>query len=393
MPGRRSLAVLAFVAVAAFVGCGGETVVHPSCAYSATANSTSFLAPGGSGTLTISTATSCAWTATTDVAWVSLGSMAGTGPTTVPFAVAANGDTATRKASVVVAGQALAIAQDGRVPCSFVVTPTTQSFTSTAATGTVTVTAGGDCNWSVASGAAWLTVTSGQSGTGNGAVSFAIAANAGTGARDAVLTVAGQNVAIRQEAPPSTPDPPKLPTVVCDYVVAPVDFQLHWHGGTSQFTVTTSPGCGWTAAATESWIGLSTSGGAGSATVSVTVPDFTSDATREGAVQVRWPTPTAGQNVWFSQGGCRYGVSQSATSFGTAGGRTQVLVVTQPVSSSCNIGCPWTAATSATWIHITSSMPRSGDDAFFFDVDPNATGAARSGVISVAGRTIVVSQQ
>lgn len=393
MPGRRSLAVLACIAVAAFVGCGSETVVHPSCTYTASANSTSFSAAGGGGVLTVSTTSACTWTATTDTAWISLGSTAGTGPATVAFSVAANGDTATRKASIAIAGQALAIAQDGRAPCTYVVSPTTQAFTSTGATGSVTVTAGSDCSWTTVSGSAWLAVTSGQSGTGNGTVTFAVSANAGTGPRDTVLTVAGQGVAIRQDAPPPTPEPPKPPTVVCDYVVSPVDFQLHWHGGTSQFTVSTSPGCSWTAASTQSWIGMSTSGGTGSATVMVTVPDLTADTTRQGAIQVRWPTPTAGQNVWFTQGGCRYGVSQSSASFTPAGGRSQVFVVTQPVSESCNIGCPWKAETSATWLHITSSMPRAGDDAFFYQVDANSSGTPRSAVITVAGQTLVVSQQ
>jgi hypothetical protein len=57
----------------------------------------------------------------------------------------------------------------------------------------------------------------------------------------------------------------------------------------------------------------------------------------------------------------------------------------------CLFGCPWAATSNAPWIRVTSSMPRAGDDAFSYQVEPN-TGIARTGTITVAGRTHTVTQ-
>ncbi len=191
----------------------------------------------------------------------------------------------------------------------------------------------------------------------------------------------------REPIPPApTPQPS-----ACSYSVSPVELTEHWHGTGFVLTVTTSSGCGWTASASEPWIGLDRTSGEGPGVVVVSHGVFTEDATRRAAVQIRWQAPTAGQNAWVTQEGCRYGFDTTLASFPASGGRRQVTVVTQAVSASCSIGCPWTATSAAPWIHIISSMPRAGDDAFSYEVEANS-GGARAGAITVAGRTLAVSQ-
>ena len=41
---------------------------------------------------------------------------------------------------------------------------------------------------------------------------------------------------------------------------------------------------------------------------------------------------------------------------------------------------------------MAGSSSRAGDDDLFFDVDPNLTGAARTGTLTIAGRTLTVTQ-
>jgi hypothetical protein len=189
----------------------------------------------------------------------------------------------------------------------------------------------------------------------------------------------------------STPATPTPPPKTCDYSVSPLEVTEHWHGTGFSLTITTSAGCSWTASPSEPWIRLDRSSGDGPASVAVSYGVFTEDATRRAAVQVRWPTATAGQNAWVTQEGCRYGFDLTAASFPALGGTRTVTVVTQALSASCSIGCPWTATSSAAWIRITSSMPRAGDDRFSYEVDAN-TGSARVGTITVAGRTLTVNQ-
>jgi hypothetical protein len=63
-----------------------------------------------------------------------------------------------------------------------------------------------------------------------------------------------------------------------------------------------------------------------------------------------------------------------------------------PISVSCAIGCPWTAQSRASWIRVTSSMPRAGDDGLFYEVDPNTTGQDRVGQIQIERVVLTVRQ-
>ncbi len=66
---------------------------------------------------------------------------------------------------------------------------------------TVSVETGASCAWTAVSSAGWLTVASGNSGTGDGIVTFAAGAN-GTSARSATLTVASRSVTVSQDSVP-----------------------------------------------------------------------------------------------------------------------------------------------------------------------------------------------
>lgn len=84
--------------------------------------------------------------------------------------------------------------------CSFSVSPTSQSFDTAGATGTVTVQAANGCAWTAASNVTWITVTSGASGTGNGTVVYQVQANTTGQPRTGTLTIAGQTVTVNQAA-------------------------------------------------------------------------------------------------------------------------------------------------------------------------------------------------
>jgi len=61
----------------------------------------------------------------------------------------------------------------------------------------VNVSTRSGCSWSASGNASWISITSGASGTGNGTVSYSVAANPGS-ARTGSLTVAGQAYSISQ---------------------------------------------------------------------------------------------------------------------------------------------------------------------------------------------------
>ena len=64
---------------------------------------------------------------------------------------------------------------------------------------------------------------------------------------------------------------------------------------------------------------------------------------------------------------------------------------TGTVTVSAGSACPWTASASAVWITVTSGASGSGDGTVSLSVSAN-TGAPRSATLTVAGRSVTVSQ-
>ncbi len=82
--------------------------------------------------------------------------------------------------------------------CTYSIASTTASVAAGASTGTDAVTATSGCAWLAASGSSWITVTGGASGTGNGTVSYSVAANTNSSARTGTISIAGKTLTITQ---------------------------------------------------------------------------------------------------------------------------------------------------------------------------------------------------
>jgi hypothetical protein len=81
--------------------------------------------------------------------------------------------------------------------CSYSISPTSANFTVSGGTGSVSVTTQAGCPWTASSGAAWMTITSGSSGTGNGNVNYSISSNTGS-SRTSGSTIAGRVFTVTQ---------------------------------------------------------------------------------------------------------------------------------------------------------------------------------------------------
>jgi len=368
------------------------TKPDPVCTFTIAPASQSFSAEGGSGSIAITASdASCAWTATSAASWVMVGAGAGTGSGTLGYQVASNTSTDSRATTVALGGQTHSVSQAGRTetPCTYDIAPTSATFGDAGGTGSFAVTAPDGCAWTAASSAPWAVVTGGASGSGNGMVSFIVAENNGTTTREAALVVADRSFAIMQLAEPVGP-------VVCEYSVSPVLFQPCMAGNTVASTVTAPASCTWTASVDVPWLTI-LSGQSGNGTGQVTFRyEDNNLAPRLGLVMVRWPTPTAGQNVRVSQGGCFYFTGQSAFHHTPAGGSSAFDVFQHTIPIECGgtlpIRCVWAAVSNEPWITITTPMPRTGADRVSFTVAPNASGVVRTGTITVMDKTVVVVQ-
>lgn len=167
---------------------------------SLSATSQSVLAAGGNISVNVSVPTGCRWEVSGLPAWVTMSAPATTvGSATVTFNVAAN-SSAARSATVQIANIDYQINQ-APVTCDTSITPvlnpTSQNFPSSGGTGQVNVTTGASCNWTVSGVPSWMTITSGASGVGSGAVNYTVAANTAT-ARSSTLTVANLPFVVNQ---------------------------------------------------------------------------------------------------------------------------------------------------------------------------------------------------
>lgn len=183
-----------------------------ACTYSLSATTMEVGAASGSTTVNVSAPAGCAWTATSGASWVSMITTSGTGSGPVSFSYGANQATASRVATLTIAGQTLTLTQLG-VPCTITPATTTVNLGPGASNGNgipLTVTSG--CAWTATTATSWITLTT-ASGTGNGSIVFSVSANTGTAARTGSITVGSQTVSVTQ-APLAVPAAPRNPRVL-----------------------------------------------------------------------------------------------------------------------------------------------------------------------------------
>lgn len=246
-------------------------IIYPSCfdaAATLSPSSQSFFSPGGSGSLTLTTAADCGWTITRVPSWMTITSgSTGLGSATVTYSIAAMTTTGGRGATPRIADTDFYVSQTGI--CSPSTTPTlypsSQSFTTAAGNGSISVTYDPACAWSVGGVPAWITITAGASGQGSGTVSYAVAANSGA-ARSATLTIGNRSVVVNQAGVAPVCDPAAVPTISLG------GQSFTSSGGSGSVAVTHGAGCSWSVSGVPSWMSI-TSGASGTqnGTVAYTV--------------------------------------------------------------------------------------------------------------------------
>src|SRR5476651_406636 len=294
----------------------GISIAALPCRFSV--SSISLIARSAGDSLTVMVAVTqgvnCAWTASSLSAFVTIASgAAGTGNGAVVMAVAPNTG-ASRTGTATVAGQTVTIVQDPGANCVTSITPTSQNFGENGpAPGTVTVTAPSNCNWTAASGASFLTISSGAAGTANGTVSYSVANNDATVGRTGTIGIGGQTLTVTQDPRP------------CPVTVSPTHLDVD--GAGCQFvgscavsfpiTVTMTGSCTWSSTANDAWLGTTGSigaptGGTGSGTLTPRIDQNNGGQARSGSLTI------AGQTVTVTQTACAFSLSPSAVTVASA---------------------------------------------------------------------------
>jgi uncharacterized protein (TIGR03437 family) len=169
------------------------------CAYALTPAGSSFPSTGGNGSFAVGTASGCAWTTISNAPWIRIASgQSGTGGGQVTFIVDANTGDA-RSGSITTAGQTFTVTQSS-LTCAFTLTPGSASVLADGGSATFSVSGPNSCAWTAETGASWITIVSGASGSGTGVVAVAAGANPDSAPRSGTVTVGGQTFTLTQAA-------------------------------------------------------------------------------------------------------------------------------------------------------------------------------------------------
>jgi hypothetical protein len=199
-------------------------------------------------------------------------------------------------------------------------------------------------------------------------VAFSVASNDGV-PRQGTLAIGGRTFIVNQAGG-------------CSSSIDPVSATIGAGGGQLEVDVSARGGCSWTAASNAGWI-VVTSGekGDNNGRVRLTVQP-NSGPDRSGTVTIAGHTFTVNQTS-----GCSFTVTPEAISEVVASGATRRIDVTTSAS------CSWTAVANVSWITLPPNAGGTGAGAIDVTIAANTGSQPREGTITIAGRTVVVSQQ
>jgi hypothetical protein len=231
-------------------------------------------------------------------------------------------------------------------------------------------------------------------------VPFDIAPSTQTGDRRAILRVDGATAPILQLANQ------------CSFGVTPVQQYAHSYGESGAITVRANAGCSWTASAAAPWIHIDKSAGTGGAEIRFTVDQNQEPGRgtliRKAPVEVRWNTPTLGENAWIWQfpncstafGAVEFGstpgvhdAGRNVVAFPPDGGEAHIAVLVESPFS-----CQWTGESLPAPPFVLLGGEKylrlifSGDGDLHVTDPPNTTGQQRTTSMVVGEATLTLTQ-
>jgi hypothetical protein len=335
-------------------------------------------AEGGAGSVTITTPSACPWDTVLGPSWISVTSPvggSGIGSGTLVYSVEPNSTTESRSGSLTIGGQTFQVTQDG-LACSVTIDTSALGapYGPAGETGFVGITTNGtNCSWTASSGAPWATMVP-ASGTGNATISVHADSNAASvNPRSTDLTIAGQTVTILQSG------------TACTYSLQSPSGSVPAAGGSGSVGVIAPGVCAWTAVTnTPAWLTISSSGTAGSASVSFVAQPNTSATPRSGTLTL------AGLTYIVDQAGapCAYTITTASPVTIASDG---VALATFDFTTSAT-GCTPVPLSYVGWISASTSSFDGSAGQVTYAVAANPSTATRVGTIQLGDRTFEVRQ-
>jgi hypothetical protein len=246
--------------------------------------------------------------------------------------------------------------------------PATTSISAAGGPGSLAVA--NNCAWSAVSQAPWISITGGNSGNGDGVVSFSVAPNQTTSQRTGTVQVADLVFTVTQAG------------AACSYTLGSSGTSIGSAGGPASVGISALAGCSWTAVSQAPWITVSSAGtGNGSATVALNIAQNLTGLQRVGTVLI------GGQAFTVTQAAqaCTFNVSPTFASYTADGGSGSISISTAQT-------CAWNSASNASWIRVVGSPQGIGSGTSMYTVDANLLASARSSTLIIGGQIVSIAQ-
>lgn len=170
--------------------------------------------------------------------------------------------------------------------CSYSINPVSMSFASSGGEENVNVVTLNGCTWTATSNASWITITSANSGTGNGIVSYVVRHNFDAAPRTGTLSIAGRTYSVTQSGANAS----------CAIAISPSSKSFGRGGGAGSVSVTAGAGCSWSPSSSVAWITITSAATVtGNGTASYSVSANSSGLARVGTISIAGKTFTVKQ--------------------------------------------------------------------------------------------------
>jgi hypothetical protein len=332
---------------------------------------------GGSGSIAVTVDAGVAWTAVANVKWISVNPESGRSSGSVTYTVAAYDEVTPRSGSVTIAGQTFTVTQTGT---DVTLSPMSKTLDWRANAFEVIVNALATTQWSPVPEASWLSVVDAGRGYGSATILVAAGENPSALTRTGTVAVGSKKITVTQTG-----------TTDLRLELTPTEATASAVGAYGNIAVYATPDANWTASATVEWITISDgSSGAGNGNIKYIVMANPLLTERSGQIKVTLKSGTAGGTTQtathtVTQGVIDPVVSPTEVSFGSAGGSARVQLT---VAANTQ----WTAKSNNSWLKVTSANSSAGSATVAFDAAANPSTEPRSGSLTIAGKTVKVSQ-
>jgi hypothetical protein len=376
---KRALGLAGTLVIAVFVAACQKSstgVLGPSgskCAMSLPASLQALGADGGAGSLPITVAPECTWTASSAADWLVItSSTSGQGAGVVEYVASANPRASERRGALLVSERRVEVTQ-AAASCQIRLTPSSAVVSLSGGEGMVAVNATEGCDWSATSDAEWLSIVTAASGNGAGSLRFRTDANAGP-ARTGTIRVGNGTVTVQQHGTGAA----------CAFAIDRSETVVPATGGADVVAVSAPANCPWTAQSHDSWIVVTAgANGSGNGSAVLTIAPNVGGQ-RHGTATIAGITHYVTQPAAVSVPACSYELDSAGDAVGFLGDTLEIGVT---AGSSCG----WTTSSQAPWITVVSGSGV-GNGVAQLGVLSN-TGNARTGTATIAGRTFTVTQQ